>query len=453
MELSNLTKKKLRYSGCKGLSLIHSNGATSSVFSNPGIFSIHSDSCFRWYSTSSIRSSTSKEVGIGRTRMYATSKHVYQIIELIRSGDSELENKLSSMNVYLSIATVTQIFQVLTSEKVSALRFFHWIRHWQPEFYSNSDVCSLMIDNCGCSGDYSSMQSLLNDFTRMKGFRLNKSAFRFLPVLVSSNESLKKSVEIVVDVLEKVGGSSRASGIVALIEMLSAMDSFEMALSVIKEAGRRVSYYNILVREKCRRCDFNGAKGILNEMRQDNCPPPMQTYNYMLSSLCKNDKFGEASELLEDMDERFCPPDAITFEIFICHSCEAGKLDIASRLLDQMEKRGVEPRLTTHAIFIKEYFKAGKYEEAYNYVVDSSKKYKCCSNMNYSLLASLHLKRGNLVAALDILYEMIDKDVRPYYRVYRKVLKHLQKSGREDLAKDLNSRLSSFSLELTKDIG
>ncbi|KAF5741938.1 pentatricopeptide repeat-containing protein [Tripterygium wilfordii] len=153
------------------------------------------------------------------------------------------------MSVHLPLASVTLIFQVLNLEKVSALRFFHWIRHWQAEFYSNSDVCSLMIDNCGCSGDYMTMSSLLNDFS-LKDFCLNKNAFGFLPVLVSSNGSLKKSVERVVNLLNKVRGSSRASGIPALIEMLSATASFEMALFVIKKARKRVSYYNILVGEK-----------------------------------------------------------------------------------------------------------------------------------------------------------------------------------------------------------
>ncbi|KAF5741937.1 pentatricopeptide repeat-containing protein [Tripterygium wilfordii] len=118
-----------------------------------------------------------------------------------------------------------------------------------------------------------------------------------------------------------------------------------------------------------------------------------------------------------------------------------------------MVKRSVKPRLTTHAAFIKGYFRAEKYEEAYNYVIGSSEKYKCDSNMNYSLLASLHLKKGNLVVARNILYEMIDKDLRPYNYVYKKVLKHLQKSGREDLARDINSRFSSLSLELMKDVG
>ncbi|KAJ6744736.1 REPEAT-CONTAINING PROTEIN putative-RELATED [Salix purpurea] len=116
------------------------------------------------------------------------------------------------------------------------------------------------------------------------------------------------------------------------------------------------------------------------------------------------------------------------------------KIEIACHYFDEMVARDLEPRLSTHAVFIKGFFYSEQYEEAYKYVVDSDKKYKCSSCMNYSLLARLHQKRGNLVIAQNILSEMIKKGLRPYFKVYMKVLNCLDKSGRETLATDLQEQ-------------
>ncbi|KAE8679702.1 PfkB-like carbohydrate kinase family protein [Hibiscus syriacus] len=173
------------------------------------------------------------------------------------------------------------------------------------------------------------------------------------------------------------------------------------------------------------------------------CHPNSQIFNYLLSCLRKNDT-AVADELLELMLQSGCPPDALTFEIFICHFCSHGKLDTAFEWLDKMESDDIEPRQTTHAAFIKGYFKLQQYQEAHQYVVVSSGKYKTASNTIYSLLANLHIKRGEPVIAQPVLSEMIEKGLKPNFAVYMNVLKHLQKSGRQDLARNLESSFSSF---------
>jgi hypothetical protein len=47
---------------------------------------------------------------------------------ITRDIDNDLESKLDSMNVSLSITSITEIFRVLNCEKVSTIRFFAWIR-------------------------------------------------------------------------------------------------------------------------------------------------------------------------------------------------------------------------------------------------------------------------------------------------------------------------------------
>jgi pentatricopeptide repeat protein len=416
--------------------------------------------CLRWFSVSSndvssgsaglegINSIKNVKFGkmvVDRIRPKATHKQVSEIISMVMRDANDLESKLDSMNVRLSIASITEIFRVLNCERVSGIRFFDWIRDSQPDLYRNSDICSLVIDNCGCLDDYKALLYILNEF-RKKKICLNKRAFGFLPVLVSNKDSIMHSVRRVVEVLNEAGGSCRKSGIHSLIEMFSDLGSFEMAKFVMEITEWNSIYYNILIREKCRRCDFEGAREMLDEMRQMGCDQIVAGYNYLLSSLFKNDETAQPWQLLEEMQERGCLPDALTFEIFIYYSFRLGQFDLASKFLDRMVLNGIEPRLTTHAAFIKGYFNSLRYEEAYKYVVDSSVKHKFSSNSNYSLLASLHQKKGNVVIARNILLEMIKKGLRPKFSVYMRVLNHLNDAGREDLAGDLKSRFSSLSL-------
>ncbi|XVF30177.1 hypothetical protein REPUB_Repub16aG0034700 [Reevesia pubescens] len=314
---------------------------------------------FRWFRSFSAASSSGLD---------ASAKQISEIINFIRSGENNLESKLDGMNVSLSEASLNSIFRVLNCQKISALRLFNWIRKSHPEFYHNSDICSLVIDNCGRLDDFDSMFNLLNDF-RLHGICLNQKAFGYLPAIVSSKASTEKSICKVVEVLNEIGGSCGVSGIHALIEMFCVLGSFQMAKYVIANTGKRLSNYNILIRGMCRVGDFQEAREILDGMIKVGCNPNSQPFNYVLSCLCKNDKTAEAGQLLEQMLRSSCPPDALTFEVYICYLCKLGKLDMAFEWFDGMVSRGIEPRASTHAAFIKGYFKLKQYHKAYKYVV------------------------------------------------------------------------------------
>ncbi|XVF63406.1 hypothetical protein PTKIN_Ptkin09bG0085100 [Pterospermum kingtungense] len=402
---------------------------------------------FRWFRSFSTSSSGPN----------ASPKQISEIINMIRSGDDDLHSKLNGLNVSLSVVTMNTIFRILNYEKISALLFFNWIRQSRPEFYHNSDICSLVIDNCGILDDFDSMFSLLNDF-RIHGICLNQKAFGYLPVMISSKAATKKSICKVVEVLNKIGGSYGGgsygvSGIHILIELLCDLGSFEMANYVIGKTEKRLSNYNILIKGRCRRGQFEEARQILYEMIKVGCNPNAQNFNYVLSCLCKNDKTAEASQVLKQMLESGCRPDALTFEIFICYFCRLGKIDMALEWLNKMESSRIEPRATTHAAFIKCYFELQQYQEAHRYVIICCDKYKNVSNMVYSLLASLHRKRGKPDIAQNILFEMMEKGLKPNFALYRTVRKHLQKSGREDMAIKLERGFSSLILQSTVDKG
>ena len=112
-------------------------------------------------------------------RPHATSEQFYQIIALIREDVDELGSKLNSMNVSLSDASVVDIFQILASEKVSALQFLDFLKGSDPELCCDPDIGSLFINNCGLLGNYEAMVPVLSGFSHRRVF-LGMKAFGFL---------------------------------------------------------------------------------------------------------------------------------------------------------------------------------------------------------------------------------------------------------------------------------
>ncbi|XP_023759313.1 pentatricopeptide repeat-containing protein At5g61990, mitochondrial [Lactuca sativa] len=371
---------------------------------------------------------------------------VSQVIDVVRSSNGDCGSKLDSMGITLSKRSVCEIFRVLSCDRVPGLKFFEWVRDNNPDIHRSADVCSLMIDNCGWLGDYDTMKDLLMQF-KQEGICLTDNAFAFLPVLGSSKSHAMESISLVIQILNEVGGSIRSSGVFSMIHMLCVVDSFELAKFVMEVTEKKLNYYAIIAREKCRRGHSDEAYALLGEMRMAGCEPDSKIYNYILGSLCKNDKLSEAMNLLKEMKEAGVDPDPITFEVIIANSCRSGKMEFAKEILRRLLHMGHTPRLTTHAAFVKGYFDAGKYEEAYEYVRDIEVKKMPATNKMYGFLARIHQRKGNIDVACRILDEMMEKGLKPDYRNYKKIENVLRHTGGRHLAQELQNKFSKFRVE------
>ncbi|WCJ34843.1 hypothetical protein M5689_016127 [Euphorbia peplus] len=384
---------------------------------------------FRFYSVLSGSSSN--------YRPGSSSKEVLKIVDILNGDQLAVESKLNALDGRLSVPLVAQVFRVLNSKRMPGLCYFYWIRYRHPDLGSNPEIYSLVIDNCGRLDDYNAMRGLLSDF-RMRGLSLTGKAFEYLPGRGDSEAELKELTQKVMIMLKEIGGICWITGVHALIEMFGGLGYFSMAKFVIGKAERRLSNYNVLFKEMCRRCEFGGAWNLMDEMRSEGYPL-VQNYNRLISTLLKNRKIGVAYKMLEEMKWKECPPDALTYEVFICHYCNYNDLEVAFEFFSEMMARDLRPRLSTHAQFIRGYFNSKKYEEAHKYVVELDDEYS--RSVNYSLLARLFLKAGNAFKAENILSELIEKGLRPNHKVYTDVRKRLLKAGMEKLATDLEMKL------------
>ncbi|GJX80127.1 pentatricopeptide repeat-containing protein [Tanacetum coccineum] len=374
---------------------------------------------------------------------------VSQVIDIVKNSnkDSDIRSKLDLLDGKMSRRSVCEVFKVLSCEKVLAVEFFDWVGANNKEMCRNVDVCSLMIDNCGWVGDYETMKVLLKRF-KVEVICLNDKAFGFLHVVGVSKACGKECVEMVVRVLNEVGGSVRNSGVFELVKILCGIDEFELAKFVIEITERKLGYYGVLVRDMCRRGRLDEACGLIGEMRVAGCEPDSKIYNYVLSGLCKREKISDAMSLVEEMKEKGVEPDEITFEIFITNLCRAGKMELVNESLERLITTGRAPRLSTYLAIVKGYFNAGRYDEAYKFVRDTEeKKMIPAINKMYSLLARLHQRKGNVKGASSIFDEMMRKGLKPDFSSYEKTVNVLRNTGGKDIARDLKEKYSKFRIE------
>ncbi|PWA78060.1 tetratricopeptide-like helical domain-containing protein [Artemisia annua] len=371
-----------------------------------------------------------------------------QVIDIVKNSNkhSDIRSKLDKVDGNLTKRSVSEVFKVLSCEKVLAVEFFDWVGANNKEMCGNVDICSLMIDNCGWVGDYETMKVLLQRF-KDEVICLNDKAFGFLHVVGVSKARGRECVEMVVRVLSEVGGSVRNSGVFELVKMLGGIDEFELAKFVIEITERKLSYYGVLVRDMCRRGRLDEARGLIGEMRVAGCEPDTKIYNYVLSGLCKREMISEAMSLAEEMKEKGVEPDEITFEIFITNSCRAGKMELVNESLERLISTGRPPRLSTYVAIVKGYFNAGRYDEAYKFVHDMEGKKMPAINKMYSLLARLHQRKGNVKGASSIFDEMMRKGLKPDFSSYEKTVNVLRNTGGKDIARDLKEKYSKFRIE------
>ena len=376
-------------------------------------------------------------------RPLATSEQVSQIIALIRDDGDDLGSKLNSMNVSLSDALVVDIFQILATERVSALQFFDWLKGSDPDLCCNPDIGRLFVNNCGLLGNYEAMVPVLRGFSLKRVF-LGMKAFGFLLDLGLDKDSSMECVKKIMAVFIEVGGVYQSCGVQLLIEMFGLSGSFEMAEFVIRTDGRKVKNYHVLMRIMCKRGDCKRVEDLIKEMERSGCDINANTFNLLLSCLCKSGKIDEAWQMLEAMEKNYGLTDVHSFDILINTFCKRRQFDLVLKLLDRMTLKGIEPSILAHAAIIKSYFESGKYEEAHAYVIGSADKLSYSSNANYSLLATLHLKNGNVLLASKVLSEMMDKGLKPKFSAYRKIRTHLEKKAEKDLSMELSKRYLSL---------
>ncbi|KQK23953.1 pentatricopeptide repeat-containing protein CRP1 homolog, chloroplastic [Brachypodium distachyon] len=386
----------------------------------------------------------------GSTSLCSSDATSNAIVALVAAGGASLEADLDRLDPALSDAAVSATLRALTERGVPACRFFAWLS-LRGGSSPSARAHNLLVENAGRLGDYPAMARALALLSARR-LSLTEQAFAFLDPSrpsSSSRSSVDETARATLRTLDGTGGPCRSSGVFSLVKALASIGEFDAAVSVIEETGRRASYYNVLMAAKCKAGDFRGAREVFDEMKQASCDPNANSWNYLLGCLLKNGRAVEACDLVEAMERSKANdiPNSLTYEILTYHACKAGRMDSARRILDQMFLENLTPRITIHTAFIKGYLYAGRIEEAHEYVGGMCARDRHSANRNYSMLAKLLRKSGRIVEAGNVLYELMEKGLRPDHSAYVRVAKNLHKMGRGDLAAELKSVYQRFIVQ------
>jgi pentatricopeptide repeat protein len=394
---------------------------------------------------------SSKPSSIRGSDVNATSNAIVTLVAAAGGGGSSLEAALDRLDPPLSDAVVSDTLRALTERGVPACRFFAWL---SQGISPSARAHNLLVDNTGRLADYPAMSRALARVSERQ-LSLTDQAFAFLqdPAARSSSSSgtsVGDAVRATLTTLDGAGGPCRASGVFSLVKALASIGDFDAAMWVIQETARRASYYNVLLAAKCKAGDFQGAREVFDGMRKGGCDPNANSWNYLLGCLLKKGRATEVCDLVEAMErpEHRDVPNSLTYEILAYHACKAGKMDSARQILDQMFSEKLTPRITIHTAFIKGYFRAGRTEDVCRYVRAMSAMDRHSVNRNYSLVAKLFRKSGRTVEAGRVLYELMEKGLRPDHSAYVGVAKDLHRMGRGDLASQLKTLYQGLIVQL-----
>jgi pentatricopeptide repeat protein len=136
---------------------------------------------------------------------------------------------------------------------------------------------------------------------------------------------------------------------------------------------------------------------------------------YLLGGLLKKGRAAEACGLVEATERLKIGgiPSPLTYELLAYHACKAGKMDSAMQILKEMFLANLALRITMHTALIKGYFYAGIIEDVCKYVGDMSTRGR----------HSAKRSSGRAIDAGRILFELMDKGLRPDRSAYVIVLK------------------------------
>ncbi|GLJ13708.1 hypothetical protein SUGI_0218690 [Cryptomeria japonica] len=372
-----------------------------------------------------------------------------RICELVKLGEEIMENKLTEMNVRLSPQLVLKVIRNTSKHANSALRFFTWAKS-QPQYSHNSAAYNEIINIAGGSGDFEAVGSLIEEMVA-KGYSLMERAFSF----TLSCRSIRRVTENLVNIFGKLERLARLTAFYSLLCFLHRQKFLAIANWVLQQMADRgqylsVSYFNALIAARCLRRQILEAKMLLDEMKKYGCEPNTNSYNYLIGTLCKMGKIADVCQLLDLMEKSGHQPDPITYEILICHACKSNEIYGALEFLNKMIAEGLRPRFSTYAAFIKGYFRTKQFEEAYSFLVETSKKDPSADSMNYMLLASLFQKSEMMIEAQSVLLKMIEKGLIPKFSLCKKVSTSLSQNGKQEMAQELQCKFAEIRNTLRK---
>mmetsp|Transcript_13006 Transcript_13006/g.29606 ORF Transcript_13006/g.29606 Transcript_13006/m.29606 type:complete len:708 (-) Transcript_13006:11-2134(-) len=192
--------------------------------------------------------------------------------------------------------------------------------------------------------------------------------------------------------------------------------------------------YNALI-DACVRCgEISRAPALLEDMMAKGIQPNLVTYSSILKGYCQENQLDRAFDLLDHIKvETHFRPDEVTYNTLLDGCARQGLYERGVALLEEMETVGVRPSNYTLSVLVKLASRGKRLQKAFDLCDEIVRKYKFSLNIHvYNNLMHACIANKNMGRALEVLEEMLDKQVRPDIRSYVLVLRGCVSAGQAE---------------------
>ncbi|CAM0911463.1 unnamed protein product [Alopecurus aequalis] len=184
------------------------------------------------------------------------------------------------------------------------------------------------------------------------------------------------------------------------------------ARGVFEKMKRRdLGTWNSMIFGCCRSCEWEEARKLLDDMRQEGTEPGVVTWNTLISSYARSGDLDVAVELLEQMEESGVEPDVVTWTSLVSGFVHSDRGDDALQCFIRMRLAGVEPNGMTIACAISACASLKVLRQGSELHCHAVKIGSVNNVLSGNSLVDMYAKCGDIVAACRIFNEIPEKDI------------------------------------------
>uniref|UniRef100_A0ACD6A095 Uncharacterized protein n=1 Tax=Avena sativa TaxID=4498 RepID=A0ACD6A095_AVESA len=184
------------------------------------------------------------------------------------------------------------------------------------------------------------------------------------------------------------------------------------ARGVFEKMRRRdLGTWNSMIFGCCRSCEWEEARRLLEDMRQEGTEPGVVTWNTLISSYARSGDLDVALELLEQMEESGVEPDVVTWTSLVSGFVHSDRGDEALQCFIRMRLAGVEPNGMAIACAISACASLKLLNQGSELHCHAIKIGSVNNVLSGNSLVDMYAKCGELVAACRIFNEIPEKDI------------------------------------------
>lgn len=254
---------------------------------------------------------------------------------------------------------------------------------------------ALRLLSCIC---YSHSKPSLNVFNALMG-ALVKAKKGFRDVLFVYKEMVKAGVIPNVETLNY------------LLKTLFEADRVDVALNQYRRMNKKgcipnSQTFEVLIGGLISRNLVDESLVILNELFDLGCDLDLSFYSHIIPQLCSVNQYEAGMRLVRRMRASNVTLDSRTYGVMIHVFCQNLCLDDAISLYKEMMDSGLTPPDNVYTEIVSGLCKSYKFGEAKKFLDD----YAVSEVFPYNALLGAYCKSGDLVAAIDLFYEMFENN-------------------------------------------